>query len=102
MAPFSSCAIGTAATEQYDRRYSPDEAERVGENFVASGGVERSAFGILDARVGVEGSLFGAASVGDALRPGQRVHVLEIKIEVARKRAESCAARGVRQTGLRR
>ena len=75
-----------------------DEAERVGEDFVAGGGVETSAFGILDARVGIERGFFGAASVGDALLAGQRVHVAGIKIEVAGERAE---LRGVGESGER-
>ncbi len=75
-----------------------DEAEGVGENFVAGGGVETSAFGILDARVGIERGLFGAAGVGDALLAGQRIDVAGIKIEVAGERAE---LRGVGESGER-
>ena len=65
-----------------------DKAVRIRQHFSAGGGVERSALGVLDAWVGVEGSLFGAARVLDALGAGQRVNVLVIKMEVARKRSE--------------
>ncbi len=65
-----------------------DESVRVGQNFVAGGGVERAAFGILDARVVVERGLLGAAGVVDALFAGKRVDVGGVKIEIARERAE--------------
>ena len=75
-----------------------DKAVRIGQHFSAGGGVERSAFGVLDARIGVERGLFGAARVLDALGAGQRVNVLVIKIEVAGKRSEF---RGFRNSGVR-
>jgi hypothetical protein len=46
------------------------ESVRVGENLVAGGGVERSAFGVLDARVVIERGFLGAAGVVDALLAG--------------------------------
>ena len=65
-----------------------DESVGVGQNFVAGGGVERSAFGILDARIVVERGLLGAAGVVDALFAGKRVHVGGVEIEIAGERAE--------------
>jgi hypothetical protein len=64
-----------------------DEAVRVGQNFVAGGGVERSAFGILDARVEIERGFFGAAGVVDAIGAGERINVFVIEIEIAGERA---------------
>ena len=61
---------------------------RVGQDFVAGGGVERAAFGILDARVVVERGFLGAAGVVDALFAGKRVDVGGVEIEIARERAE--------------
>ena len=43
---------------------------RIGQDFVAGGSVERSAFGILDARVEVERGFFGAAGVVDTIWAG--------------------------------
>src|SRR4029077_16388596 len=51
------------------------EAVGVGKNFVAGGGIERSAFGILDARIVIKRGFFSAASVVDALFAGKRVYV---------------------------
>src|ERR1019366_1819490 len=65
-----------------------DKAVRIRQHFSAGSGVERSAFGVLDAGIGVERSLFGAARVLDALGAGQRVNVLVIKMEVAGKGSE--------------
>ena len=65
-----------------------DEAVRVGQNFVAGGGVERSAFGILDARIEIERGFFGAAGVVDAIGAGQGINVFVIEIEIAGERAE--------------
>ena len=62
-----------------------DKSVRIGQHFVAGGGVERSAFGILDARVVVERGFLGAAGVVDALFAGQRVDVCGVEIEIARK-----------------
>ena len=80
--------MGTAATEQYERRVFADEAVRVGENFVSGGGVEGSAFGILDAGIEIERGLFGAAGVVDAVGAGERVNVFVVEIEIALKLAE--------------
>ena len=60
-----------------------DEAVRIRENFVAGGGVERSAFGILDAGIEIERGFFGAAGVVDAIGAGKRVDVFVVEIEVA-------------------
>ena len=64
-----------------------NEAMRVGQDFVASSGVKRSAFGILDARIEVERSFFGTARVIDAVGAGERIHVFVIEIEIAGERA---------------
>ena len=64
------------------------ESVRIGQDFVAGGGVERSAFGILDARIVVERGFLGAAGVVDALFAGQRVDVGGVEIEIAGQRAE--------------
>src|SRR5713226_7449218 len=61
---------------------------RVGKNLVAGGGVERSPFGVLDARVGIERGFFSAAGVCDALFSGQRVNVAGVEIEVSRQRSK--------------
>jgi len=65
-----------------------DETVRVGENLVAGGGVERSAFGILDAGIEIECSFFGAAGVVDSIWAGQGIHVFVVKVEIAFERAE--------------
>ena len=52
-----------------------DEPMRVGQNLVAGGGIERSAFGILDARIEIERGLLRAARVVDALCAGKRINV---------------------------
>ncbi len=80
--------MGTAATEQYDRRYSPDETVRVGEDFLAGGSVKRTAFGVLDAGVVVERGFLGAARVVDAFFSRQRIHVGGVEIEIAGERAQ--------------
>ena len=54
---------------------------------MAGGGVERSAFGILDARIEIERGFFGAAGVVDAIGAGQRINVFVIEIEIAGERA---------------
>jgi hypothetical protein len=64
-----------------------DEAVGVGQNFVAGGGVERSAFRVLDARVEVERGFFGATGVVDAIGARQGVDVFVIEIEIAGQRA---------------
>ena len=74
-----------------------DESVGVGQDFVAGGGVERSAFGILDARVVVERGFLGAAGVVDALFAGQRVHV-----GVSRDRDRRRASRVARLRECRR
>src|SRR5579863_9615591 len=61
---------------------------RVGEDFVAGGGVERSAFGILDAWIEIERGFFGAARVVDAIRARQRINVFVIEVEIARELAQ--------------
>ena len=61
---------------------------RVGENFVSGGGVEGSAFGVLDARIEIERSFFGATRVFDAIGAGKRVDVFVVEIEIAFKLAE--------------
>jgi len=86
--------MGTAEMEQYDRRYSPDEPMRVRQNLVSRSRVERSAFGVLDARVEIERSLFRSPRVIDTLRPRQRINVLVIKIEIAVSEP-SCEASGI-------
>jgi hypothetical protein len=48
-----------------------DESVGVGEDFVAGGGVEGSAFGVFDARVEIEGGFFGAAGIVDAIGAGE-------------------------------
>ena len=48
-----------------------DEAVRVGEHFAAGGSVERSTFGVLHARIGIERGFLGAAGVVDPLRAGE-------------------------------
>ena len=58
---------------------------RVSENFVAGSSVERSAFGVLDARVEVERGFLGAACVRDAFFTRKRIHVGRVKIEIAGK-----------------
>ena len=45
--------------------------------------VERSALGILDARIEVERGLLGAARVSNAVGAGQRIDVFVIEIEIA-------------------
>src|SRR5208282_3230318 len=65
-----------------------DKSVRIRQHFSAGGGVERSAFGVLDAGIGVERGLFGATRVLDALGAGQRVNVLVIKMEIAGERSE--------------
>ncbi len=65
---------------------------------MTGGSVERAAFRILDARVVVERSFLGAASVVDALFAGQRVDVGRVKIEIARQRAK---LRGLRDAAER-
>ena len=80
--------MGTAAHGTIRTAVFADEAVRVGENFVAGGGVERSAFGILDARIEIERGFFGAAGVVDAIWAGQRINVFVIEIEIAGERAE--------------
>ena len=61
---------------------------RIRQHFSAGGGVERSALGVLDARIGVKRGLFGAARVLDALGARQGVNVLVIKTEFAGKGSE--------------
>ena len=65
-----------------------DESVGVGEDFVAGGGVEGSAFGVFDARVEIEGGFFGAAGIVDAIGAGERVDVFVIEIEVGGELAE--------------
>ena len=52
------------------------------------GSVERSAFGVLDARIEVERGFFCAACIIDALLARKRVNVRIKKIEIAGDRAE--------------
>ena len=59
---------------------------RIGQNFVPGRGVERSAFGILDARIEIQRGLFRATRVFDAIRAGQRINVFVIEREIARQR----------------
>src|SRR5271168_277557 len=63
---------------------------------MAGRGVERSAVGILDARIVIERSLLGAAGIADALFARKRVNVGIIKIEIAGQGAE---LRGVGDSG---
>ena len=65
-----------------------DESVGVGEDFVSGGGVERSAFGVLDARIEIERGFFGAAGVVDAVGAGERVDVFVVEIEIAGELAE--------------
>ncbi len=55
---------------------------------MAGGGVERSAFRILDAGIEIERGFLGAARVIDAIGAGKRIHVFVIEVEVAGKRAK--------------
>ena len=71
-------------------RVFADEPVRVGQDFVAGGGVERSAFGVLDARIEIERGFLGAARVVDAIGAGQRVDVFVIEIEIALEIEPSC------------
>ena len=71
-----------------------DESMRVGQDFVTGGGVERAAFGILDARIVVERRFLSAASIVDALFAGKRIHVGVVEIEIA-GRAPSWEASGM-------
>src|ERR1700683_3326994 len=75
--------MGTAAVEQYDRRYSPTQTD-----LVACGGVEGSAFRILDTRIEIKRGFFGAAGVIDAIGAGQRIYILVVEIKIAGERAE--------------
>ena len=61
---------------------------RVGENFVSGGGVERSAFAVLDARIKIKRGFFRATRVIDAIGAGQRINIFVIEIEVAGNRTE--------------
>ena len=61
---------------------------RVGENLLSGGGVERSSFGILDARIEIECGLFGAAGIVDAVGAGKRVDVFVVEIEIAGQLAQ--------------
>ena len=101
MTPLSSCAIGHSRDRTVRPAVFADEAVGVRQHFSAGGGVERSAFGVLDARIGIERGLFGAARVLDALGAGQRVNVFVIKIEVARKAIRASRLREFRRTDLR-
>src|ERR1700733_11306008 len=61
---------------------------RVSQNFVAGGGVKRSAFRILDARVEIKRRFFGAAGVVEGIRAGPGINILVIKVEVTGERAQ--------------
>ena len=61
---------------------------RVGEDLASGGGIERSAFRVLDARIEVERGFFRAAGVVDAVGAGERVDVFVIEIKIAGKLAE--------------
>ena len=86
-----------------DRTIGPailaDKSVRIGQDFVAGGGVERSAFGILDARIEVERGLLGAARVVDALFARKRVDVGGVEIEIAGERARVATASGIPLNG---
>src|ERR1019366_10100713 len=58
------------------------------QDFFAGGSVERSAFGVFDAGIGVERGLFAAARVVDALGAGEGIDILVIEMEVSGKRTE--------------
>ena len=60
----------------------------VGQDFVADGGVEGAAFGIDDARIGIERGLLGAAGVVDAVGSGERIDIVVVETEVAVQLAE--------------
>ena len=64
----------------------------------AVGGVERSAFGVVDALVHCKRGLLGAARIVDALLAGERVDVVKVEIEVA---ADGAKLRRLRQAGVR-
>ena len=88
MPPFASCAMGTTATEQYDRRYSPTKPWEFASTFLPVAASNDPPSEFLMRGIGVERGLFGAARVLNALGAGQGVNVFVIKIEVARKRSE--------------
>ena len=56
---------------------------RIRQHLVADGRVEGAAFGVGDARVGVERRFLGTARVVDAISRGERIHVVVVKLEVA-------------------
>ncbi len=64
------------------------EATRVHHDLVAGAGVEAAAVGVLDAGVGGESRLFGAARQRDAVFAGERVDVVEAEREIAFELAE--------------
>ena len=65
-----------------------DESMRVCQNLVSGRGFERTAFGILDARIVIECSLLGASGVADAFFSGKRVNIRRVQIEVAGNRSQ--------------
>src|SRR5271166_3089003 len=70
----------------------------VGQYLVANGSVEGTAFGVDNARVGLERGLLGAARVVNAVSGGEGVDVVVVEIEVALQLAELS---GVRDSGKR-
>ena len=79
---------------------------RVGQNFVPGGGIERSAFRVLDAWVEIESGFLGAAGVFDAVFAGKRIDVFVVEIEIAGNLAELLrlrnSAKGIFGSNLRK
>ena len=66
---------------------------------MARGGVERAAFGVLDAWVEVDRRLFGAARVVDALFPRKRIYVGVVKRSRSPEIDPSCDGSGIPAKG---
>src|SRR5205814_10383629 len=67
---------------------APYESARVGQNLAAGGRVKAAAIGVGDARIGLERGSLRAMGPFDALRPGQRVNVVEVEVQVVLKGPE--------------
>ena len=67
-------ATGTTLSPQLDGAVGADETARIGEGTRAQIGIERRAFGILNARIGGESRFFGQARLRDL---PIRLHVLD-------------------------
>ena len=74
------------------------KSARVGQHLPPGRSVEAAAIGIGDAGVGLQRRRLRSPRPFDPLRPGQRIHVVEVEVQIARPRRRIRPFPAVRQT----